>query len=83
MTTDLLRDALQRRPFMPFVIRQADGRETRVTHPEAMAYGGGLIAEYVQEDGRFEVIDLLPVPTLLIDAPAAPKRRKGGGYWYP
>ena len=52
MTTDQLKAALERRPFVPFVIRQADGRETRITHPEAAAYGGGRIATYIHPDGR-------------------------------
>jgi len=52
MTTEQLKSAHTRRPFVPFVIRQADGRETRVTHPEALAYGGGRIAVYVPQDGR-------------------------------
>jgi hypothetical protein len=77
MTTDQLKERLERRPFVPFVIRQADGRETRVTHPESLAYGGERVVVYIHPDGRVEIIDLLLVPTLLIDAPAAPKRRKG------
>ena len=79
MTTEQLKSAHGRRPFVPFVIRQADGRETRVTHPEALAYGGGRIAVYVHQDGRFEVIDLLLVPTLLLDAPALPPNESGEG----
>jgi hypothetical protein len=76
MTTDQIKERLERRPFVPFAIRQADGRETRVTRPESLAYGGGRIVVYIHPDGRVEIIDLLLVSTLLIDAPTAPKRRR-------
>jgi hypothetical protein len=77
VTTEQLLDASQRRPFVPFVIRQADGNKTRVTHPEAVADGGGRIVVYIHPNGRVETIDLLLVPKLLIEEPPAPKRRKG------
>ncbi len=76
MTTDQLRDTLARRPFVPFVIRQADGKETRVTHPESMAYGGGRVAVYVHTDGRVEIIDLLLVNALVVDAPRPRQKRR-------
>jgi len=79
MTTDQVREALQRRPFVPFTIRQADGKETRVTHPEACAYGGGRIVTYIHTDGRVEIIDLLLVPALVVEASPVPKRRSKGG----
>ncbi len=78
MTTDQLKDCLERRPFRPFVIRQADGRETRIAHPEAMGYGGGRIATYIHPDGRVQIFDLLLVSTLLVDSPPSAPRRKGG-----
>jgi hypothetical protein len=73
MTTDQLKECLARRPFVPLTIRQADGRETRITHPEAMGYAGGRIATYVHPDDRAEIIDLLLVSSLLVDSP------NGGG----
>ena len=69
MTTDQLKDRLTARPFIPFVIRQTDGRETRVAHPEACGYGGSRIATYIHPDGRVEIIDLLLVSSLVVDAP--------------
>ena len=75
MTTEQLKDAHQRRPFVPFAIRQADGRETRVTHPESLAYGGGRVAVYVHPDGRVEIIDLLLVNALVVDAPTERRKR--------
>jgi hypothetical protein len=78
MTTDQLRDAHGRRPFVPFVIRHADGKETRVSHPESLAYGGGRVAVVVDANGRVEIIDLLLVPTLLFDEVREPRRKKRG-----
>lgn len=64
MTTDQLKDFLAARPFQPFTIFMADGRQIDVDHPEVIAYGGGRIAGVVTPDDRFVVIDLLLVPSL-------------------
>ena len=64
MTTDQLRNLLAARPFVPFVIHRADSRDVDVSHPEAIAYGGGRIAVVVRPDDSFEIIDLLLVPSL-------------------
>ena len=34
-----IREALRRRPFEPFSLRLADGRDLPVSHPEAVALG--------------------------------------------
>jgi hypothetical protein len=64
MTTDQLRDMLATRPFTPFIMHLADGRNVEVNHPEAIAYAGGRIAVVVKPDDRFEVVDLLLVPSI-------------------
>jgi hypothetical protein len=84
MTTDQIKDRLQAKPFVPFTIRHADGRETKVTHPEAVAYRGGRIAAYMHPDDRIEVIDLLLVSSLLVEptnggGTGGRKRRSKGG----
>jgi hypothetical protein len=86
MTTESLRGVLEARPFVPFVLRHADGRERprergspQVTHPEAMAYRGGRVAAYLYPDGGFEVIELLRVTSLLIGAPGGGRRPRKGG----
>lgn len=63
MTTDQLPKLIKARPFRPFVLRTADGREVEVTHPENIAYRGGRIAAVVVRDD-VEIIDLLLVPSL-------------------
>jgi hypothetical protein len=63
MTSDQLPKLIKAQPFVPFVIRTADGREIDVRHPENIAYGGGRVAVVVQGDD-IEVVDLLLVPSL-------------------
>ena len=65
MTTDQLPKLINARPFVPFKIRTADGRECEVRHPENIAYGGGRIAVLVTGDD-FEIIDLPLVPSLIV-----------------
>lgn len=64
MMTEHLKNLLAARPFTPFVIHMADSRDVAVSHPEAIAYGGGRIAVVVRPDDSFEIIDLLLVPSL-------------------
>jgi hypothetical protein len=71
VTTDQLPKLIGDRPFRPFTLRTADGREIEVSHPENIAYGGGRIAVVVVRDD-VEIIDLLLVPSLKTTAGGAP-----------
>lgn len=71
MTTEQLPKLIKARPFVPFTIRTADGREVRVHHPEAIAYTGGRIAVVLNQDESVEIIDLLLVPSLQVPSPSA------------
>jgi hypothetical protein len=70
VTTDQLPKLINARPFRPFPLKTADGREVVVRHPENIAHGGGRIAVVVVQDD-VEIIDLLLVPSL--------KTTAGGG----
>ena len=63
MTTEQLPKLIKARPFVPFTIRTADGRQVEVSHPEAIAYTGGRIAVVLGPDEAVEIIDLLLVPS--------------------
>jgi hypothetical protein len=65
MTTDQLRKLLQVRPFQPFRIHLADGRNFDVSSPEflAVSQGGRTLSLSVEGD-CFEHIDLLLVTSL-------------------
>jgi len=65
MTTEQLPKLINSRPFVPFPLRTADGREVELNHPENIAYGGGRIAVVMNGDD-FEIIDLLLVPSLKV-----------------
>jgi hypothetical protein len=65
MTVVELRRAHRARPFRPFRIHLADGREVPVAHPELLAVGadGRTAAVYVPREG-FEILDLPLVAAL-------------------
>lgn len=72
MLTEPLRQMYSARPFQPFEIHLADGREIRVERPELLAqsHRGRTIA-VSHPDDTIEIIDLLLVVSL--------KPRLGGG----
>ena len=78
MKIDELKKAKDRRPFQPFLIRTADGREVEVRHPDAIAWGNQRIVSYVSPTDDWEVIDVALVTSLLIPAPAQPKTEGDG-----
>ena len=58
MTPDALARMFARRPFEPFVIVTADGRELEVRHPEQAAFGVDAEAVlYFHPDRRIEILD--------------------------
>jgi hypothetical protein len=65
MTIEQLRKAHQARPFKPFVLRTADGREYRVPHPEVLLITpSGRTVIVADTDDTVELIDLLLVASL-------------------
>jgi hypothetical protein len=83
-----IKRAKDRRPFEPFLLRMADGRELRVTHPDAIAWELDVDEE---DDGEAEepltvtcivpggARELILVASLVL-APAQPGRKgKGKG----
>jgi hypothetical protein len=88
-----LKRAKDERPFRPFVIRMADGKEVRVTHPDALAWA---VDEADEDNGEVEEPDIvfcvipsgnrividLALDTSLEQAPVEPKgkaKKKGKG----
>ena len=81
MDTNVIRDAVLKRPFQPFVLRMNDGRAFHVRHPEYVAVSPLLVAfiDAEKETGMFlepYLIASLEVPgqTLLPSAPAPPEK---------
>ncbi len=73
MIVKKLQQAHQARPFRPFLIHLADGRDITVTHPELMAVSTrDSYAVVLIPDEGFEVVEL-PLVTGL----SLPRRQKG------
>ena len=79
MRIEELKRAKDQRPFRPFRIRMADGREIEVRHPDAVSWGGehGRIVSYLSPSDEWEVIDIALV-TSLASVPAQPKTEGNG-----
>ena len=76
MKIDDLRHAHQTRPFRPFTIRVADGREYRVEHPEFSVFSvtGQTIVVSTPHDVH-GVIDTVTITSVHLGDGAKPKRR--------
>ena len=46
-----IKDAKDQRPFQPFLIRMADGREIQVMHPDAIAWEP-MVADEDEDNGE-------------------------------
>jgi hypothetical protein len=67
MTIEQLRGAYTAKPFRPFVIHLADGREIPVQHPEFMlTVPSGRTVVVCQPDDTLNIVDLLLVTDLEI-----------------
>jgi hypothetical protein len=72
MTTELLQRHIHRTPFVPFILRLADGQQLHVPHPDFISHAPGTrTASVALRDGSFEYDDLLLVVGLITDQPAA------------
>ncbi len=72
-----LQSMYRAQPFRPFVMHLADGRSTRVEHPELMALSPtGRSAVVYGKDGAFEVIDVMLVTSLGVSDGRPRSRRK-------
>lgn len=65
MTIEKLRELHGARPFTPFTLRLADGRNVRVASPEFMNFSpSGRLAHVFHEGDRSEFFDLLLVTSV-------------------
>ena len=77
MTIDKVRELYGARPFQPFAIHMADGREILVEHPEflARASSGRTIVVY-QPNDSMNIIDLLLVTDLVKPSSNGKRKRR-------
>jgi hypothetical protein len=77
MTIERLREAHSARPFSPFVLHLADGRDLTVAHPESLAIApSGRTVVVVQPDDSTQFVDLLLVTVLELWPSAGGTRRR-------
>lgn len=74
MTTEQLHKLIHAAPFVPFVIRLADGQHLPVPHPDFILHPPNTRTAVVwrPDQSSFEIIDLLLVTGLTVEQPAAP-----------
>jgi hypothetical protein len=79
MKIDELKKAKDQRPFQPFRIRMADGREIEITHPDAVAWDPQTprIAVCVIPGGGWEVVDVGLITSLGGQARVEPTEGNG------
>jgi hypothetical protein len=77
MDSRIIREALLQRPFKPFLMRLADGRELVVRHPEFLAVSPRHILLINDQDYSTTWIEPLLVVTLDFDADQANKPSNG------
>jgi hypothetical protein len=71
VTTEQLQAAIHAVPFLPFVLRVADGQQLRVPHPDFIAHRPGARTAVVwMPDDSIKIVDFLLVGTLDIEQPA-------------
>jgi len=69
MTINKVRELYEARPFRPFTIHLADGRNVRVEHPEFIAFAPtGRAMNVFEPDGSFHMIDAWLVTDLYVKA---------------
>jgi hypothetical protein len=66
-------------PFRPFLVKLADGRHFRVTHPELISCSANGREMVIHDDDGMHLVEMLLVVELTPQAvPASPKRKAGG-----
>jgi hypothetical protein len=76
MTSEQLTRIHTARPFEPFRIHLADGRQFDVEHPEFLAYRGGRIATVFSTPEYAEFVDLLLVTSVELTGGTSKRRKR-------
>ena len=61
MNVNLIREALHREPFEPFIFRLADGRALPVPHPDFVALGRSRVSVVAEDDSSSTIEPLMIV----------------------
>lgn len=81
MTIEQMKELHNARPFQPFTLHLADGRQYDVRHPEFLAFSrSGRMLHFVTEQDTMDHIDLLMVVSAEVrhgDGKSSRRRRAG------
>ncbi len=79
MKIEEVKRAKDQRPFLPFSIRMADGREIRVTHPDAVSWGSDQprVAICSRPDGGRDLIEVALITSMGRSAPRQTEPARG------
>ena len=77
MTVEQLREVHRARPFQPFTLQLADGKEVAVRHPEFLSFSqrGRTIAVATSED-VIRLIDIMLVTSIEVGNGKASRHRR-------
>ena len=68
MTTEAIKDAIQRRPFRPFSVRLADGSEIQLQNQDYVAlHPAGKTFVIFEPDGGYRIVDIPLVTDLSVN----------------
>lgn len=79
MDIEALRDVRNNKPFVPFTLHLADGRQVRVPHPELILIPptNARIVAVSSSAGRIRLIDLLLVVEIELEDTKGRRRNAG------
>jgi hypothetical protein len=79
MRLEELRRVKNQRPFRPYRIRMADGREIAITHPDAVAWENEHSRVVLAlSGGEHHWIEAVLITSLVEHIPASPSEENGG-----
>ncbi len=78
MKLDEIKRAKDRRPFQPFLIRMADGREIRISHPDAISWDvESPRVAFAISQGEHHWIEVALITSLVLPVPASSEPENG------
>jgi|GraSoiStandDraft_2_1057267.scaffolds.fasta_scaffold1287023_1 hypothetical protein len=78
-TRDQVRTMQRAEPFRPFLVKLADGRQFRVTHPELISCSANGREMVIHDDDGMHLIEMLLVVEMTPQPGPTSARRKAGG----
>lgn len=78
-TREQVRTMQTSQPFRPFLVKLADGRHFRITHPELISCSSNGREMVIHDDDGMHLIEMLLVVEMVPQTGPVSARRKSGG----